>query len=87
MNCGCGQPIEPERLEALPNTKICAKCALANDDGRTLKGVMVWGHKTAGTIQVLSNENFAEHRRLNPYGRNTGRGSGVVRISRPTRNI
>jgi len=37
-------------------------------------------HRYLSIIQILSPENFAEHRRYNPYGRNTGRGSGVHRV-------
>jgi hypothetical protein len=31
-------------------------------------------------MQVLSPDQFADHRKYNPYGRNTGRGSGVHRV-------
>jgi len=42
--------------------------------------VMVFGHKTAGAIQILSQETFKEWKKYNPYGRYTGRGSGVHRM-------
>jgi len=82
MNCVfCTNLIETERLEVLPTTKVCSCCA-RNGVGQKAKpkGVMIYGHKTAGAIQILSPENFAEHRRYNPYGRYTGRGSGVHRV-------
>ena len=82
MNCAlCTISIEAERLELLPDTKVCSCCA-RNGAGQKSrpKGVVIYGHKTAGAIQILSPENFAEHRRYNPYGRHTGRGSGVHRM-------
>lgn len=30
---GCGQQIDPERLEALPDTPLCVACARANPEG------------------------------------------------------
>ena len=46
---------------------------------------MIFDHKTGGECQVMSGEDFADYRRLNPYGRYTGRGSGVHVKTRPTR--
>lgn len=42
---------------------------------------MVYGHKTAGDCQIVSEDNFKDYRRLNPYGKYTGRGSGVHVVS------
>ena len=42
---------------------------------------MVYGHKTAGECQVVSQDNFADYRRLNPYSKVSGRGSGVHVVS------
>jgi hypothetical protein len=42
---------------------------------------MVFGHKTGGDCQIVSQENFADYRRLNPYGKLSGRGSGVHVVS------
>jgi len=84
----CDNLIEDERVEALPLTRVCASCAQKGAEQKPKpKGVMVYGHKTAGAIQILSPENFAEHRRYNPYGRYTGRGSGVHRMSKSTANL
>lgn len=34
MNCSkCGGVIDPERLEALPDTRLCIDCARANPEG------------------------------------------------------
>lgn len=41
---------------------------------------MVFGHKTAGAIQILSEDAHKEWKKYNPYGRYTGRGSGVHRM-------
>lgn len=48
---------------------------------------MIYGHKTAGEMQVVSVENFRDYRRLNPYGRHTGRGSGIHRVTKATEYI
>ena len=49
------------------------------------KGIMVYGHKTGGDCQTVSQENFADYRRLNPYGKLSGRGSGVHVVSPKTK--
>jgi hypothetical protein len=35
-------------------------------------------------MQVVSPENFADYRKYNPYGRYTGRGSGIHRVTKTT---
>jgi len=63
MNCRiCTNPIERERLEILPNTVACATCANKHKLGVPRKGVMIYGHKTAGEIQIMSNKLFNETR-------------------------
>jgi hypothetical protein len=81
-NCsGCSLPIELERLEVLPNTLVCSCCAKKGANQKPkVKGVMVFGHKTAGAIQVISQDAHREWKKYNPYGRYTGRGSGVHRM-------
>jgi hypothetical protein len=82
MNClSCKLSIETERLEVLPETKVCSCCAKRGMDQKPKpKGVMVFGHKTAGAIQIISEDAHKEWKRYNPYGRYTGRGSGVHRM-------
>lgn len=75
----CGQAVEPARVEF--GFKICKSCAFKGNGISRRKGIMVYGHKTAGDCQVVSQDNFADYRRLNPYGRFTGRGSGVHVVS------
>ena len=79
MKClSCESCIELERLEVLPETKVCSKCARQGMGQKSkVKGVVVYGHKTAGYIQILSPETHKEWKKYNPYGRYTGRGSGV----------
>ena len=86
MNCfTCSTPIEPARLEILPDTKVCSMCARQGIAQKSKsRGVMVFGHKTAGTIQILSEETFQDWKKYNPYGRYTGRGSGVHRMTKST---
>ena len=83
----CSLQIESERLEILPDTKVCSNCANKYKRTERPKGIMVWGHKTAGEIQIVSHENFREYRRHNPYGRYTGRGSGIHRVTKATEHI
>jgi hypothetical protein len=82
MNClSCDYPIEFERLEVLPETKVCSCCAKQGMGQKSKpRGVMVFGHKTAGAIQIISEDAHKEWKKYNPYGRYTGRGSGVHRM-------
>jgi hypothetical protein len=86
MNCNCcSKQIEVERLEALPDTRLCIACAQANaNKTSTIKGIMCFDHKTGGTLQVVSSEQFKEYRYYAPYGRYTGRGSGIHRVTKTT---
>jgi len=64
MNCrSCNNEIEPERLEIIPNTVACASCAnKLKLGGNGRKGVMIYGHKTAGEIQIMSEKLFNDTR-------------------------
>ena len=80
MTCNhCSKDIETERLEVLPETKICSCCAKIINQPRN-KGVMVFDNKTAGYMQTIDPETYKDWRYYNPYGRATGRGSGVHRV-------
>jgi hypothetical protein len=84
INCGCGKIVEDERVTLL-NSRICASCArVTQKNWQKPKGVMVWEGKTAPTIQILSAEQFNNHRVYSPYGRHTGRGSGIHRVTKTT---
>ena len=82
--CGCGKCVESERVTLL-NSRICAACAqVTQKNWQKPKGVMIWEGKTAPTIQILSYEQFSNHSKYNPYGRHTGRGSGLHRVTKTT---
>lgn len=82
-NCKfCKGEVEQPRIDIL-NSFFCSKCAL-NIKQVNRKGIMVYGHKTAGTIQIVSAESFKDYRKYAPYGRNTGHGSGIHRVSKTT---
>tara|TARA_R110002073_G_scaffold261227_1_gene424090 strand:+ start:254 stop:505 length:252 start_codon:yes stop_codon:yes gene_type:complete len=83
MKCICNKVIEPERTEF--GLVVCKDCAFKGRSQEKYKGAMIFDHKTGGECQVMSGEDFADFRRLNPYGRYTGRGSGVHVKTRPTR--
>lgn len=63
MICGCGSPIEKVRLEF--GLKICKSCAfsLPDHDQATIKGRMVYSHKTGGEIEIMSTESFEANRK------------------------
>lgn len=86
MNCvSCTFQIEIERLEVLPDTLVCSSCAREGIGQKSRpKGILNFSHKTGGVIQILSEEAFKDRRRYEPYGKNTGRGSGVHRMTRST---
>jgi hypothetical protein len=86
MNCNCcNNQIELDRLEVLPNTKVCSSCArLGINQPSKYKGSMIWSQKTNPELQILTTNQFDEYRKYNPYGKNTGRGSGIHRITKTT---
>ena len=83
MICVCGRAIELERIKF--NLKVCKVCAHIGRGQTKRKGIMVYGHKTAGECQIVSEDNFKDYRRLNPYGKYSGRGSGVHVVSPKTK--
>jgi len=83
MECICGSKVEPARVEL--GFKICKSCAFNGSGVSRKKGIMIYGHKTGGDCQIVSQENFADYRRLNPYGKLSGRGSGVHVVSPKTK--
>jgi hypothetical protein len=55
MNCKtCYNPIEQERLFILPNTVFCASCAQKHNNVKPRKGIMCYGSKDCGEIQIVS---------------------------------
>lgn len=55
----CGSDIDPERLEVLPNTKVCVQCSREPVN----VGLMEYGHKTAGYIQIIKGNDHEGLRR------------------------
>jgi hypothetical protein len=84
MSCKfCRNVIEEGRLSI--GLTCCLKCA-SKGFGQQPKyrGAVIYGHKTAGEIQIMSQEAFKDFRRLNPIGRYSGRGSGIHVVSKTT---
>jgi len=80
MNCRlCTNIIEPERLNVLPNTVMCAACANKHNVVKPRKGVMVYGHKTGGEIQIMSASLYEETKK---YYVPNGARSAVKNFSR-----
>ena len=61
MICGCGRQVEKAREEL--GLKICKTCAFAIPDRPKVKGRMVYGHKTAGSIEILSAQSWEANKR------------------------
>jgi hypothetical protein len=61
MICGCGSSVESARIEL--GFKICKSCAFSGPDVPRPKGRMVYGHKTAGEIEILSAQSWQENKK------------------------
>jgi hypothetical protein len=61
MKCRCGREVEAKRIEILGSDK-CSECAKRQCNGRN-KGIMVWNHKTAPEIQVVSKETHEQYKK------------------------
>ena len=90
MRCQtCREPIPAARLTALPHTTTCVACS----EVEPLKGVMLWDHKTAPYIHVVTPKQHAVLKRHDrrsvhshmPMGSRTVTGveSSVSRALRP----
>lgn len=65
MNCeGCRQPIPEARLQAVPEATHCVRCQ-AQKDVR-VKARVVYDHKTAGEIEVLTPQAFEAAQKADP---------------------
>jgi len=77
-NCkNCQQPIPTARLEAVPGTVHCVQCQ-ARQDVR-VKGRVVYDHKTAGALEVLTPAAFEAAQQADPRapGKGYSAGSGA----------
>lgn len=78
MTCSiCNNTITPTLRVELGYT-TCLNCA--EQQTTKYKGYMSYHHKTAAEVQVVGSEQFNHYRHYQPYGKNTGRGSGVQRM-------
>ena len=59
----CNNIIESERLEILPNTAMCAKCAHTYNFVKPRKGVTIHTHKTGSDIQIVSASFFEKNKK------------------------
>jgi RNA polymerase-binding transcription factor DksA len=64
MNCRtCENEIETERLEVLPYTVQCSKCAHKYNLIQPRKGIMVFTHKTGGELQTMSADFYSKNKK------------------------
>lgn len=69
MNCvRCDKPIPPERLEALPDATMCVPCLVAEGDVPTVRGRMVFDHKTAPDMQIMPAKLYERLNDMDPRG-------------------
>ena len=83
MNCVfCTNLIKTERLEILPDTKVCSCCA-RNGAGQKPKprGVMIYTEKTNGFIEIHTNDSWERNKKY--YVANGAR-SAVKNFSKNT---
>lgn len=80
MNCRiCNNAIEIERLEVLPNTVCCSSCAHKHNIIKPRRGVMIYGHKTGGELQIMSADLYEREKK---YYEPIGARSAVKNFSR-----
>lgn len=60
----CANQIEQERLDILPNTVFCAPCAQTLNLVKPRKGIMVYEHKTGGTLQTMSADFYEKNKKF-----------------------
>lgn len=74
----CGVQVAPERLAIVPNTRHCSACIQGRGPAR-VKGVNIYLHKTAPSIQVMSAEYYESE--WKKYTSSYGQGSGLHKVS------
>lgn len=60
----CHSPIFPERIEAVPDATCCVSCLRLKGDVAQKRGFLRFDHKTGGTLEVVSPEQFQRMREL-----------------------
>jgi hypothetical protein len=58
----CANQVEQERLNILPNTVFCASCAQTLNVVKPRKGILVFDHKTGGTLQTMSADFYEKNK-------------------------
>ena len=58
----CAKQIEQERLNILPNTVLCAPCAIKLNVVKPRKGIMIWHSKDCAELQTMSADYFERNK-------------------------
>lgn len=74
----CPNEIDPERLELLPQTRVCQKCAATGPQAPDIRAYNIYNHKTGGEIEICSESAFALHQLA---FRRVGQQSNLRRVS------
>ena len=64
----CGQEIPAGRLKILPNTTSCVPCVEKNGDVDTPVGIMIFSHKTAPEMVIVTKEQAEAMNRVDRRG-------------------
>lgn len=75
----CSGKIESERLEILPKTVSCSTCSKKYDLVKPVKGILVFDHKTGGTLQSMSGDFYEQNKK---YFKANGARSAVKNFSK-----
>lgn len=78
MNCRkCNEEINPLRIKALPDTKVCVKCS---DTSRWYVRNVISGKTTYCETEVIKDPNVAKE--MASMDRRTGWGSNLHKVNR-----
>jgi len=78
MNCRkCNEEINPLRIKALPDTKVCVKCS---DTSRWYVRNVISGKTTYCETEVIKDPNIAKE--MASMDRRTGWGSNLHKVNR-----
>lgn len=65
----CEQIIPQVRLKAIPNTTFCVQCKHNNEtEADRPLGMMTYDHKTGGTCQKVTREEYLDYQRMDRRG-------------------
>jgi len=64
----CGIELSSERLEAKPDAEECVPCVAKQGDVLMYRGRMIFSHKTAGELEIVSKQTLDDINRIDRRG-------------------